>query len=152
MHQQNGSAERKHRHIVETGLALLAHADVPIKFWDDAFLTATYLINRLPTHVIDKKCPLERLFHTPPNYSLLKVFGCACWPHLCPYNKQKLSFGSKECVFLGYSSLHKGYKCLDTDSGRVNISRDVIFDENVFPFKRAPPNSSSTLQSTAQCP
>jgi hypothetical protein len=48
-HQQNGSAECKHRHIVETGLALLAHASVPIKFWDKAFLTATYLINRLPT-------------------------------------------------------------------------------------------------------
>lgn len=44
-HQQNGSAERKHCHIVETGLALLAHASVPLKFWDDAFLCATYLIN-----------------------------------------------------------------------------------------------------------
>ena len=97
--QQNGSTKCKHRYIVETDLALLAHADVPIKFWDDAFLTATYLINYLPTRVIDNKSPLERFFHTPPNYSLLKVFGCVCWPHLCPYNKQKLSFLSKECVF-----------------------------------------------------
>jgi hypothetical protein len=31
-HQQNGSTERKHRHIVETGLALLAHVGVPLKF------------------------------------------------------------------------------------------------------------------------
>ena len=151
-YQQNGSTKRKHRHIVETDLALLAHADVPIKFWDDAFLTATYFINRLSTHVIDNKCPLELLFHTPPNYSLLKVFGCACWPHLRPYNKQKLSFRSKECVFLGFSSLHKGYKCLDTDSGRVYISTDIIFDENVFPFKRAPPNSSPTLQPMHNAP
>jgi hypothetical protein len=131
-HQQNGSAERKHRHIVETGLALLAHAHIPLKFWYEAFLTATYLINRLPTRVIDNKCPLERLFNTPPNYSLLRVFGCACWPNLRPYNKHKLSFRSKECVFLGYSSLHKGYKCLDPDSDRVYISRDAIFDENIF--------------------
>lgn len=36
-HQQNGSAERKHRHIVEMGLALLAHAHAPLKFWDEAF-------------------------------------------------------------------------------------------------------------------
>lgn len=28
-HQQNGAAERKHRHIVEVGLALLAHASMP---------------------------------------------------------------------------------------------------------------------------
>jgi hypothetical protein len=31
-HQQNGSAERKHRHIVETGLPLLAHTSMPLKF------------------------------------------------------------------------------------------------------------------------
>ena len=43
-HQQNGSAERKHRHIVEVGLAILANASMPLKFWDEAFLTATYLI------------------------------------------------------------------------------------------------------------
>ena len=36
-HQQNGAVERKYRHIVETGLALLYHASVPFRFWDDAF-------------------------------------------------------------------------------------------------------------------
>ena len=46
-HQQNGAAERKHRHIVEVGLALLANASMPLKFWDEAFLTAIYLINIL---------------------------------------------------------------------------------------------------------
>jgi hypothetical protein len=91
-HQQNGSSERKHRHIVETGLALLAHAHVPIKFWDVAFLTTTYLINRMPTRVIDNTNLLELLFHTSPNYSMLRIFGCACWPHLWPYNNHKLSF------------------------------------------------------------
>jgi histone deacetylase 1/2 len=36
-HQQNGAAERKHLHIVEVGLALLANASMPLKFWDEAF-------------------------------------------------------------------------------------------------------------------
>jgi histone deacetylase 1/2 len=31
-HQQNGSADRKHRHIVEVGLALLANASMPLNF------------------------------------------------------------------------------------------------------------------------
>lgn len=93
-HQQNGSAERKHRHIVEVGLALLAHASMPLKFWDEAFYTASYLINRTPSKVINFETPLERLFHQPPNYSFLRVFGCACWPNLRPYNKHKLQFRS----------------------------------------------------------
>jgi hypothetical protein len=31
-HQQKGSAEQKHKRIVETGLALLAHSIVPLHF------------------------------------------------------------------------------------------------------------------------
>jgi hypothetical protein len=58
-HQQNGSVERKHRHIVETGLALLAHAGMPLKFWNETFTTTTDLINRLPTRVIDNLCPIR---------------------------------------------------------------------------------------------
>lgn len=49
----NGSAERKHRHIVETCLTLLAQVKMPLKFWDHAFLTATYLIKRLPSPTIN---------------------------------------------------------------------------------------------------
>ena len=77
-HQQNGSAERKHRHIVEVGLALLAHASMPLKFWDEAFLSTVYLINRVPSRVINMLSPLERLFDEKPDYSSLRVFGCAC--------------------------------------------------------------------------
>ena len=52
--QQNGIAERKHRHLVETGLALLAHSSLPLRYWDEAFLTACYLINRMPTPCLVK--------------------------------------------------------------------------------------------------
>ena len=70
-HQQNGSAERKHRHIVEVGLALLAAASMPLKFWDEAFLTAVHLINMLPSRVINNESPVERLLHTKPDYTSL---------------------------------------------------------------------------------
>jgi histone deacetylase 1/2 len=97
-HQQNGTAERKHRHIVETGLTLLAHASVPFPYSSDAFSTACFLINRLPSRVIDMQYPLERLLDEKPDYTFFRVFGCACWPHLRPYNDRKLDFRSKNCV------------------------------------------------------
>ena len=106
-HQQNSSTKRKHHHIVEVGLSLLAHASVPLKFWDEAFITATYLINGLSSKVIHGQTPPERLFHQTPNYLTLRIFGCACWPNLCPYNSCKLQLHSKQCVFLGYSNMHK---------------------------------------------
>jgi exosortase/archaeosortase len=63
---------------------------------------------------------------------------------LRPYNNHKLSFRSTQCVFLGYSSMHKGYKCLDGAIGRIYISRDVVFNESLFPFATASTISSSS--------
>ncbi|CAM8986787.1 unnamed protein product [Rhodiola kirilowii] len=57
------------------------------------------------------------------------------------------------CVFLGYSSFHKGYKCLDRRTGRIYISRNVVFDEHIFPY--ATPNivpNLSTLTSPVSFP
>jgi hypothetical protein len=145
-HQQNSSAERKHRHIVEVGLALLAHASMPLKFWDEASLTATFLVNFLPSKVICFDTPTERLLSTNQNYDALCIFGCACWPNLRPYNKRKLAFRSTRYVLLGYSSHHKGVKCLDPSTGCVYISTNVVFDESVFPFANLNPNAGKRLQ------
>ena len=41
--QQNGVSERRHRHIVETGLSLLTYVSLPLTFWNHAFATAVYL-------------------------------------------------------------------------------------------------------------
>ena len=107
---------------------------MPLKFWDEAFLTVVFLINRLPSKVINQATPLSRLYGHEPDYTFLRTFGCACWPNLRPYNSRKLQFRSKQCVFLGYNNLHMGFKCLDPAEGRVYISRDVVFDEHVYPF------------------
>ena len=40
-HQQPGKAEKKHRSIVEIGLTLLAQASMDLKFWWEAFVSAT---------------------------------------------------------------------------------------------------------------
>lgn len=146
-YQQNGSAECKHRHIVEVGLSLLAQASIPLKFWDEAFITATYLINQLPSKIIQHQNPFESLFHQTPNYVILRIFGCACWPNLRPYNTRKLQFHSKQCVFLGYSTMHKGFKYLNAATGRVYISRDVVFDETIYPFSKLHPNAGACLPS-----
>lgn len=49
-------------------------------------------------------------------------------------------------VFLGYSQFHKGFKCLEPKSGWVYISRDVIFDESIFPFEKLHPNAGARLR------
>ena len=105
-------------------------------FWNYVIESSVYLINRMPTHVLQNKSPFACLFHRTPDYNFLHTFGCLCFPFLHPYHAHKLDFRSSPCVFLGYSSSHLGYRCLDLESDRVYVSRNVRFHESVFPFKK----------------
>jgi len=108
-HEQNGAIERKHRHITDMGLSMLVVASLPVKFWAEAFITATHIINVLPSTVLKGQTPYEHLLKTKPNYTKFRSFGCACYPILRPYNKLKLDFRSACCLFLGYNLHNKGY-------------------------------------------
>jgi histone deacetylase 1/2 len=107
-HEQNGMVERRHRHIVETGLTLLGQCKAPLKYWSSAFESSVYLINRMPTPVLNHKTPFECLLKSTPDYGFLRTFRCLCFPLLRPYNAHKLDFRSSPCVFLGYSNSHLG--------------------------------------------
>ena len=100
--QQNGIAERKHRHIMEMRLTLLAQSSLSPIYWVDSFLTAIFLINRLPSPILKNESPFSKLFKKSPDYTNLKAFGCLCYPLLRPYANHKLSFRSKPCIFIGY--------------------------------------------------
>lgn len=42
--------------------------------------------------------------------------------------------------------MHKGFKCFDISTGRIYISRNVMFDEAVFPFANLHPNVGAQLR------
>lgn len=132
--EQNGAPERRHRDIVAKGLALQAHASLPTEYWEYAFSTTVYLMNRTITPLLSFKSPYECLYNRAPNYKFLRTFGCLCYPFIRPYNTYKLEYRSKPCVFLGYSTKHKGYLCLHLETKRLYIARHVIFDESKYPF------------------
>ena len=50
---QNGVAERKNRHLLETAKALLFQMRLPKHFWADAVSTACLFIHRMPSSVLN---------------------------------------------------------------------------------------------------
>lgn len=132
--EHNGTSERRHLHIVETGLSLFHHSSLPLPFWSYAFQTAVYLINHLPTPILGNKSPFQMLFNQSPNYAKLQPFGCLCFPWLRPYRMTKLEPMSSPCVFLGYSTSQSAYKCLHLETHRLYLSRHVKFVCDFFPF------------------
>ncbi|PKU86422.1 Retrovirus-related Pol polyprotein from transposon TNT 1-94 [Dendrobium catenatum] len=109
--EQNGTAERKHRHLIELTRTLLHAASMPNSFWAEAVSTANYLINHLPSSALNNKTPYAQLHGVTTSYNHLKTFGCLCFPWTKPYASSKLHPRSHECIFLGYSTQHKGYRC-----------------------------------------
>lgn len=114
---------------------------MPLTYWPQAFATATFLINRMTTPVLQNTSPYQKLFQTLPNYSKLRTFGCLCYPWLRPYAPNKLKHRSTPCVFIGYSLTQSAYLCLDPTTDRVYTSRHERFNETEYPYTklRQPP-------------
>lgn len=123
---------------METGLAPLHKANLPPTFWTFTFHTTTFLINRMPTTVLNFQSLFEALFHLAPNYLKLKIFGCLCYPYLRPYTSHKLQPRSHPCVFIGYLTEYNAYKCYDPETNKIYTSRHVVFVEDTFPFQSHP--------------
>ena len=102
--------ERKNRHLLEVARSLLFAMNVPKSFWGDAVLTAAYLINRMPSKVLQFHTPLQSLSKTHSLPTLLqippKVFGYVCYVHIYKQHRSKLDPRAQKCIFLGTLS-HK---------------------------------------------
>ena len=124
---------------------MLAHSSIPISYWPYAFQYVVYLINRLPIVVLNNKTLFDLLYDKSPSYSSFRVFGCSYFPFLRPLNQHKRQFCSTECVILRFSPHHKGYLCLNRQTGQIYVSYHVVFNEFSFPFTCSssyPPPSS----------
>ncbi|GKD46357.1 ribonuclease H-like domain-containing protein [Tanacetum coccineum] len=73
-----------------------------------------------------------------PDYSVLRVFGYLCYPHID--TNHKLRPRATPSIFLGHAANHFGYRCLDLNTNKIIISRHVTFDERCFRF----PSTKST--------
>lgn len=115
---------------------MMFETSLPQQLWVEAFFTAAFLSNLLPTSVIDKMISSFKILHGKPLvYTTLRAFGCACYPYLRPYTENKFDPKSLSCVFVGYNERYKGYRCYHPPTGRVFISRHVLFDEESLPYK-----------------
>lgn len=131
--QQNGVAERKHRHILEVTRAIRFQANIPLKFWGHSVKASVYLINRLHSSVINMSS-YEKLYNAKPSLGHLRVLGCLCYAkNLAETNK--LQSRARTGVLVGYSEVQKGYILYDLTNKCYFVNRDVSFRESEFPFK-----------------
>lgn len=100
-------------------------------------LAAAHLINRTPSKLLQGKTPYECLYGKRPEYNNIKLFGCLCFAHQVRRDKDKFGASSRKCIFVGYPFGKKGWELFDMDRKEFFVSRDVVFDETVFPYTAA---------------
>ncbi|RVW35798.1 Retrovirus-related Pol polyprotein from transposon RE1 [Vitis vinifera] len=101
--QQNGVAERKNRHLVETARTLLLHSHIPHSFL----------------------FPDQPLYFLPP-----RVFGCTCFVHILTPGQDKLSAEPQNASSWVFQT-SKGLSLLfSSETHHYFLSADVTFFED----------------------
>ena len=108
-------------------------------------MAATHIINKLPMANLQWKSPFEVLYGHVPSMEDLRAIGCLCYAASIG-EKDKFEARARRCVLLGYTFGFKGYKLCELETKKVLHCRDVIFQEQIFPFKgHAQPMHSNSL-------
>jgi len=66
-----------------------------------------------------------------PEVSHLRIFGCLVYIHLPKEKRRKLEPSWKKGTFMRYNETSKVYRIYIPGQCQIEVSRDVIFDEEV---------------------
>jgi hypothetical protein len=98
--------------------------------WAKASSTNVYVQNRSPHKILGNKTPEELFTGRKPQVSYLRIFGCPMYIHVSKEKSTKLEPSGRKGIFLGYSETSKAYIIYITAQRKVEISKDVTFDED----------------------
>ncbi|GJU19868.1 reverse transcriptase domain-containing protein [Tanacetum coccineum] len=86
--------------------------------------------------LLDCQSPFEKLYGKSPTYDHLRVIGCLCYAsNIRPHKDKFISRGIKS-MLVSYPVNQNGYKLYNWETKEVFLSRDVVFEENIFLFRQ----------------
>ncbi|KAK1618802.1 hypothetical protein QYE76_024319 [Lolium multiflorum] len=95
-----------------------------------AMVTAVYILNRAPTRSLESVTPYKAWHGRKPNVQHLRTFGCMVHVKNVGPGITKLSDRSAPMIFVGYEVGSKCYRVYNPATKKVQVTRDVLFEEN----------------------
>ena len=109
---------------------MLHDQDLCMHLWAEAARIAVYVQNRTPHRVLENKTPEEVFSIKKPKFSHLRMFGYPIYIHIPKEKRTKLDPSGEKGIFVGYSESSKAYRIYFPGYKKIDISRDVTFDED----------------------
>jgi hypothetical protein len=97
--------------------------------WGKAMATAVYLLNCSPTRSPDGQTLFEAWFKKKSVAHHLRTLGCIVYIKNTTLKLKKHEDRSRPMIFIGYEPVAKAYQAYDPMTKKVQVSRDVFFDE-----------------------
>jgi hypothetical protein len=129
--QQNGVAERKNKSIEEFVKAMMNDQNLSMFLWGEATMAVVYVQNRSPHRVLKDMTPEEAFSGKKPSVEHLRIFGCLVYVHVPKEKRKKLDPSGKKGIFVGYNESSKSYRIYIPGQHKIEVSRDVTFNENI---------------------
>ncbi|KAG5898770.1 hypothetical protein JTB14_010980 [Gonioctena quinquepunctata] len=123
--QENGTAERMNRSLLDKVRTKFAETNLPRELWGEAILCSAYELNRSPTEANGGETPAQR-WYKKNDLSKLRVFGSQAWAVILP-RQSKLEKRAQPCIMVGYTGA--GYRLWNYEKNEIISSRDVRFNE-----------------------
>ena len=114
---------------MEMTRCMLYEKELPKKLRAEAASIVVFLLNRLPSRVLNKKTPFEGWFGYKSDLQNLKIFCCLCFSFVPRVKRDKLDKKAEPGVFIGYNNTSKAYEIFQPQNGKTLVSRDVKFME-----------------------
>ncbi|KAI7940779.1 hypothetical protein MJO28_013064 [Puccinia striiformis f. sp. tritici] len=144
--QHNGIAERANRTVIEMTRCNLLQTNMDAEWWGAAVKFSVITTNSLPSLSKSRASPSHLFLKSQTNQDFLRPFGCRAWI-LKPKANRDRKFDSVawEGTLIGYANDLSSYQILRHEDQKVITSRQVKFEENVFPRCSAINKSHNTL-------
>ena len=131
--EQNGIAKRKHQHLLNVTRALIFQSKLSTCFWSYALMHVAFLINITPSAFLQNCTLHEKLYGKSYNFIDLRVFGCLCYIQTIFAKRSKFQPHARFGIFLRFPLHTKGYLVFDLKNHAIKDSRNVLFNESIFP-------------------
>ena len=120
---------------MEAAKAMLHDQNLLMHIWEEGARTTVYVQNCTPHRVLENKTHEEVFSGKKPEFSHLRIFSYLVCIHILKEKTTKLDPSGKKGIFVGYSKSSKDYRIYFPGFKKIDISKDVKFDEDLAYIK-----------------